>query len=63
MSGGRHCVVATLATSEPYPAAARPGARGAGAALLAVDDIHTCYGDSYVLQGLSLAVPRGPLPV
>jgi branched-chain amino acid transport system ATP-binding protein len=29
----------------------------AGADLLTVDDIHTYYGDSYVLQGLSLAVP------
>jgi branched-chain amino acid transport system ATP-binding protein len=28
-------------------------------ALLAVDDIHTYYGDSYVLQGVSLSVPRG----
>jgi branched-chain amino acid transport system ATP-binding protein len=28
-------------------------------ALLRVDDIHTYYGDSYALQGLSLAVPRG----
>jgi branched-chain amino acid transport system ATP-binding protein len=29
-----------------------------GAPLLRVDDIHTYYGESYVLQGLSLAVPR-----
>ena len=28
-------------------------------ALLRVDDIHTYYGDSYALQGLSLRVPRG----
>jgi len=27
--------------------------------LLAVEDIHTYYGDSYVLQGVSLAVPAG----
>jgi branched-chain amino acid transport system ATP-binding protein len=27
--------------------------------LLAVEDIHTYYGDSYVLQGVSLAVPQG----
>jgi branched-chain amino acid transport system ATP-binding protein len=50
-----------LATSEPHGAAARPGARGADTALLAVDDIHTYYGDSYVLQGLSLAVPRSQI--
>jgi branched-chain amino acid transport system ATP-binding protein len=35
-----------LATSEPR---------------LSVDEIHTYYGDSYVLQGLSLAVPRGQI--
>jgi len=29
--------------------------------LLAVEDIHTYYGDSYVLQGVSLAVPRGQI--
>lgn len=28
-------------------------------AILAVDDIHTYYGDSYVLQGVSLRVPAG----
>ena len=28
-------------------------------ALLSVDDIHTYYGDSYALQGLSLEVPHG----
>jgi branched-chain amino acid transport system ATP-binding protein len=28
-------------------------------ALLTVTDIHTYYGDSYVLQGLSLSLPRG----
>lgn len=27
--------------------------------LLAVDDVHTYYGESYVLQGVSLAVPEG----
>jgi branched-chain amino acid transport system ATP-binding protein len=27
--------------------------------MLRVEDIHTYYGDSYVLQGLSLEVPRG----
>ena len=32
-----------------------------GAPLLRVEDIHTYYGDSYVLQGLSLAVPRGQI--
>ena len=50
-----------MATSESYPAAATPAARAAGAALLTVDDVHTYYGDSYVLQGLSLAVPRGQI--
>jgi branched-chain amino acid transport system ATP-binding protein len=30
-----------------------------GAPLLAVRDLHTYYGDSYVLQGLSLALPAG----
>ena len=30
-------------------------------AFLAVEDIHTYYGDSYVLQGVSLAVPRGQI--
>src|SRR5262245_57551801 len=30
-----------------------------GAPLLVVDDIHTYYGDSYVLQGVSLHVRRG----
>ena len=29
--------------------------------LLAVEDIHTYYGDSYVLQGVSVAVPRGSI--
>jgi branched-chain amino acid transport system ATP-binding protein len=29
--------------------------------LLEVEDIHTYYGDSYVLQGLSLAVPRSQI--
>jgi branched-chain amino acid transport system ATP-binding protein len=29
------------------------------AALLAVDDIHTYYGDSYVLQGMSLEIQKG----
>jgi branched-chain amino acid transport system ATP-binding protein len=29
------------------------------AALLEVDDLHAYYGDSHVLQGISLAVPRG----
>ena len=52
-----------MATSEPRPAPAghAPGAHAAGRPLLAVDDIHTYYGDSYVLQGLSLAVPRGQI--
>ena len=50
-----------MATSEPHPAAARPCAGAVDAVLLAVDDIHTYYGDSYVLQGLSLAVPRGQI--
>jgi branched-chain amino acid transport system ATP-binding protein len=50
-----------LATSEPHPAAARPCAGAVDPVLLAVDDIHTYYGDSYVLQGLSLAVPRGQI--
>jgi branched-chain amino acid transport system ATP-binding protein len=27
--------------------------------VLAVDDVHTYYGDSYVLQGVTLEVPRG----
>jgi branched-chain amino acid transport system ATP-binding protein len=27
--------------------------------MLKVDDIHTYYGDSYVLQGISLVVPKG----
>ena len=27
--------------------------------LLSVQDLHTYYGDSYVLQGVSLQVPRG----
>lgn len=27
--------------------------------MLKVDDIHTYYGDSYILQGISLLVPRG----
>ena len=27
--------------------------------LLSVQDMHTYYGDSYVLQGVSLQVPRG----
>jgi len=49
-----------LATSEPHPAAVHPG-HAADAPLLAVDDLHTYYGDSYVLQGLSLAVPRGQI--
>jgi branched-chain amino acid transport system ATP-binding protein len=31
----------------------------ASEALLAVDDVHTYYGDSYVLQGVTLDVPRG----
>ncbi len=30
-------------------------------ALLEVRDLHTYYGDSYVLQGLSLAVPKGQI--
>jgi branched-chain amino acid transport system ATP-binding protein len=30
-----------------------------GRALLELDDIHTYYGDSWVLQGVSLAVPAG----
>src|SRR5258705_9483627 len=51
----------TLATSEPHPGAAHRGPRAADAPLLAVDDVHTYYGDSYVLQGLSLAVPRGQI--
>ena len=52
-----------MATSEPRPAPAghAPGARAAGRPLLAVDDIHTYYGDSYVLQGLSLVVPLGQI--
>ncbi|MEE9269397.1 MAG: ATP-binding cassette domain-containing protein, partial [Candidatus Krumholzibacteria bacterium] len=29
--------------------------------LLSVDDIHTYYGDSYVLQGVSLDVPEGQI--
>ena len=29
--------------------------------LLRVEDVHTYYGDSYVLQGLSLAVPRNQI--
>lgn len=32
-----------------------------GHPLLAVRDLHTFYGDSYVLQGLSLAVPAGKI--
>jgi branched-chain amino acid transport system ATP-binding protein len=28
-------------------------------ALLAIEDVHTYYGDSYVLQGVTLAVPAG----
>jgi len=28
-------------------------------ALLVIDDVHTYYGDSYVLQGVTLAVPAG----
>ncbi|MCI0545830.1 MAG: ABC transporter ATP-binding protein [Candidatus Rokubacteria bacterium] len=39
-------------------ARSEPGRR---APLLAVEDIHTYYGDSYVLQGLSLAVARGQI--
>ena len=27
--------------------------------MLKVDDIHTYYGDSYILQGISLFVPKG----
>lgn len=27
--------------------------------MLAIQDIHTYYGDSYVLQGISLQVPKG----
>jgi len=27
--------------------------------LLTIDDVHTYYGDSYVLQGVTLGVPRG----
>jgi branched-chain amino acid transport system ATP-binding protein len=27
--------------------------------MLEVDDVHTFYGDSYILQGVSIAVPRG----
>ena len=30
-------------------------------AFLSVEDIHTYYGDSYVLQGVTLAVPRGQI--
>src|ERR1700761_7262422 len=30
-------------------------------AILNVDDIHTYYGDAYVLQGLSLAVQQGQI--
>ena len=30
-------------------------------AILAVEDIHTYYGDAYVLQGLSLEVPAGQI--
>ena len=33
-----------MATSEPHPAAAPPGARAADAALLAVADVHPYYG-------------------
>src|SRR5258705_11418894 len=51
----------TLATSEPHPGAAHRGPRAADAPLLAVVDVHTYDGDSYVLQGLTLAVPRGQI--
>ena len=44
--------------ASPEPVSERPPA---GEPLLAVSDIHTYYGDSYVLQGVSLAVRRGQI--
>jgi branched-chain amino acid transport system ATP-binding protein len=38
-------------------------AAGRRAAVLAVRDIHTYYGDSYVIQGVSLEVERGTIAV
>jgi branched-chain amino acid transport system ATP-binding protein len=35
------------------------GARGAGATLLELADVHTYYGEAHILQGLSLTVSEG----
>ena len=42
-------------SNAPHPAAVNPGP------LLRVADIHTYYGDSYVLQGISLALGKGEI--
>jgi branched-chain amino acid transport system ATP-binding protein len=44
---------------EPAPSDAGPSRGMREPAVLAVDDIHTYYGDSYVLQGVSLEVRPG----
>ena len=44
---------------EPAPSTAGPSRGMRVPAVLAVEDIHTYYGDSYVLQGVSLEVRRG----
>jgi len=44
---------------EPVPSDAGPSRGMREPAVLAVDDIHTYYGDSYVLQGVSLEVRPG----
>src|SRR5579864_9190492 len=41
------------------PSGAGVSRRMPGPAVLSVDDIHTYYGDSYVLQGVSLEVRPG----
>ncbi len=46
------------ADARAAPAAPARSGRDAGG-MLRVEDIHTYYGDSYVLQGVSLEVPAG----
>ncbi|MCZ2096988.1 MAG: ABC transporter ATP-binding protein [Anaerolineae bacterium] len=52
-------------TATPSPASGRgraaapEGAPGTGAPILAVDDLHTYYGESHALQGVSLRVHIG----
>jgi branched-chain amino acid transport system ATP-binding protein len=46
-------------SATPEPATGQPATSASAGSLLVVSDVHTYYGDSYVLQGVSLELAPG----